>query len=280
MVCILLKWVGMTLPIPALVLLGLGVLVALVGGIMVLVAAFRHSIVWGLVALFVPCGNLVFTVVHWAEAKKGTLLSLLGALLIGGAAFLAQGEIRAALAQAGPLGTISISPAKTPEKDLTAQIAEKRAQLEARNAAFAQDGAELAPQFAALEARRAALPPGDATALTKFNADAALYQTRTTKRKQMFAEIEAAQRELDTLLEERARTAKRVVMYSTSHCPACVAAKQYLAQKGVNFQEIDVEKSADGRAAFEKLGGRGVPLIMVGEKRMDGFSAQALDAIL
>ena len=191
----------MTLPVTALILLGLGGLVLLGGGIMVLVAAFRQSIARGLVALFVPCGNLVFTVVHWAEAKKGTLLSLLGAL-----------------AKVGPLGMLATT--KAPEKDLTAQIAEKRAQLAARHAA----------------------------ALTKFNADVALYQTRTAKRKQRFAEIEAAQRERDARLDERARTAKRVVMDSTSSCPAWVSAKQYFAQKGVNFQEIDVEKSADGRA--------------------------------
>ena len=150
MVCILLKSVGMTLPVTALILLGLGGLVLLGGGIMVLVAAFRQSIAWGLVALFVPCGNLVFTVVHWAEAKKGTLLSLLGAPAIGGGAFMAQNEMRAALAKVGPLGMLATT--KAPEKDLTAQIAEKRAQLAARHAA---------------------LPPGDA----------ALYQTRTTKRK-------------------------------------------------------------------------------------------------
>jgi glutaredoxin len=268
----------MTLPISALILLALGVLVLLVGGIMVLVAAFRQSIVWGLVSLFVPCGNLVFTVAHWAEAKKGTIISLLGVLPIAGAAFMVQGELRKVMAGAGPLGMIAATGA--PQKDLTAQIAEKRAQIEVQDVAFAQDGAELAPQYAALEARRIALKPGDAEALAKFNADAALYQARTTKRKQMFAEIETARRELDALLEERARSAKRVVMYSTSRCPACVSAKQYFAQKGVSYQEIDLEKSPDGRAAFEKLGGRGVPLIMVGEKRMEGFSAQALDAML
>ena len=274
---------GMHPPVTVLVLLGMGFLVAAVGGIMVLVAAFRQSIGWGLVALFVPCGHLVFTVKHWAEAKKGTLLSLFGTALIGGAVFMAQHELRIFLGNGGKLGLTALG--RPPAKDLTAQIADKRAQLETQNAAFAQDGAELAPQFAALEARRNALQPGDAEALAKFNADAAAYQTRTTRRKQMFAGIETAQRELDALLTQRATGAaqigaRSVVMYSTSHCPACKMAKQYFAQKGVSYQEIDVETSADGRAAFQKLGGRGVPLIMVGDKRVEGFSAQALDAML
>lgn len=272
----------MNLPITALVLLGIGFLLAFVGGIMVLVAAFRQSIVWGLVTLFVPLGNLVFTVLHWAEAKKGTLVSLVGAALMGGALFMAQHELRDAIAKGGPLGLAA--PGQPGEKDLTAQIAEKRAGLEAQHAVFAQDGAELAPQFAALEARRSALQPGDAEALARFNADAAIYQARTTRRKQMFAEIETAKRELEALLakqaQEGAQGARTVVMYATSQCPACQMAKQYFAQKGVKYQEIDVETSADGRAAFQKLGGRGVPLIMVGDKRVEGFNAQALDAVL
>ncbi len=276
----------MNLPIAPLVALGLGLLVATVGGIMVLVAAFRQSVVWGLVALFVPFGNLVFTILHWAEAKKGTLISLAGAAVAGIAVFMAQAELRSVAGKGDPLGLAA--PGQPPAKDLTAQIADQRAQIETQSAAFAQDGAELAQQYGLLEARRLALKPGDADALTKFNADAALYQTRTTKRKQMLAEIVTAQRDLDALLANRARAAtpgggadgKSVVMYSTSRCPACQMAKQYFAKKGVSYQEIDVETSADGRAAFQKLGGRGVPLIMVGDKRMEGFDSQALDAML
>lgn len=274
----------MNIPLLPIVLLGLGCLVGFVGGIMVLVAAFRQSLVWGLVSIFVPFGHAVFTCLHWAEAKKGTLIGLAGLVICGGAFFTAPTEFRVGLTQGRPLAAAAES--QPPARDLTAQIADQRAKLETQNATFAQDGEELSRQFAELEARRKALPAGDAGALAKFNADAAVYQARTTRRKQMFAEIESGQRELDALLAKRSLAAaggaggRQVVMYSTSHCPACQMAKQYFAQKGVRYQEIDVENSAAGRAAYERLGGRGVPLIMVGEKRVDGFSAQTLDALL
>ena len=57
-------------------------------------------------------------------------------------------------------------------------------------------------------------------------------------------------------------------------------AKKYFAQRGVNFEARDVEQSAAAAEEFRKLGGRGVPLILVGAKRMDGFDSQALDALL
>ncbi len=263
----------MHLPVLFLVTFGVALLIALVGGLMLLVAAFRQSVVWGLVTLFVPCGQVVFLCVHWAEARKVFLISLLGTALCLGSV-LTVGEVRAGLA-GGNLPAL-FSGHSTPPPDPVAQIAEKRAQLEAQNAAFAQDGAELGRQFAVLEARRTALPAGDAATLEKFNADAAAYQVRTTRRKQMYSEIETAQRALDALLAAR----PAVVMYCTSHCPACVMVKQYFARKGVSYQEIDVETSPAGREAFERLGGRGVPLILVGEKRLEGFSEQALDAML
>ena len=98
----------------------------------------------------------------------------------------------------------------------------------------------------------------------------------------------AAQTALDQLLDARSRAkagggaggGKQVIMYTTSHCPACKAAKQYLAQKGIPYREIDVEASRDGMEAFQKLGGHGVPLITVGEKKMEGFNSQELEKML
>jgi glutaredoxin-like YruB-family protein len=76
------------------------------------------------------------------------------------------------------------------------------------------------------------------------------------------------------------RAAKQVVVYTTSHCPYCVKAKQYLTQKGVPYREIDIERSSAGEAAYRQLGGNGVPLIMVGNTKVEGFDAKALDRLL
>lgn len=71
-----------------------------------------------------------------------------------------------------------------------------------------------------------------------------------------------------------------VTMYSTSWCPHCKRARAYFAQKGIRFTEIDVEKSAAGRRDYEALGASGVPVILVGDKMMRGFSPEGFERLL
>lgn len=78
----------------------------------------------------------------------------------------------------------------------------------------------------------------------------------------------------------RVQTArKRVVMYSTSWCGACKRAKQYFNENGINYVEYDVETNEKGKQDFRELGGRGVPVILVGNKRLNGFSASSFEKI-
>ncbi len=65
---------------------------------------------------------------------------------------------------------------------------------------------------------------------------------------------------------------KRVVLYSTDWCSYCKQARRYFRAKGIAFKEYDIEKSASAKKAYDKLGGHGVPLILVGSARMSGFS--------
>jgi glutaredoxin len=71
-----------------------------------------------------------------------------------------------------------------------------------------------------------------------------------------------------------------VVMYATSWCPYCAKARAHFARKGIAYVEHDIEKSAAANAEFKRLGGRGVPLILVGTEKMRGYSEQGLDALL
>ena len=52
------------------------------------------------------------------------------------------------------------------------------------------------------------------------------------------------------------------------------------ARTGTACTEYDIEKSAAGNAEYRRLGGRGVPLIVVGTEKMSGFSERGLDALL
>ncbi len=270
-----------------LILLGLGVLTAFIGGILMLVAAFRQSIVWGLVTLFVPFGNLVFLVVHWAKARTGFLTSLAGTLLCVGGLF-ANPEARNMLAEAasqraGGFPGMGEPPPPTVQ-DLSAQIAEKRGELESLQAAFHRQGLQLPAQYQALERRRQKLQAADQDAIAQFNVEAAAYQAQNQQHKGIAHQITTVQAALDQLLDDRSRAAKgpagkKIVMYTTARCPACVTAKRYMVEKGIAYQEIDVERSPEGMAAFQKLGGRGVPLILVGDKKMVGFNPQELERL-
>lgn len=71
-----------------------------------------------------------------------------------------------------------------------------------------------------------------------------------------------------------------VKIYTAQWCGYCRKARAQLNARRVPFQEIDVEASESGRREFRDLGARGVPVILVGERRMNGFDAQALDALL
>lgn len=72
----------------------------------------------------------------------------------------------------------------------------------------------------------------------------------------------------------------KVRVFSAVWCGYCKLAKAHLAKRGVPYQEIDVEQSASGEAEYRRLGGRGVPILLVGEQRMDGFDPAALDVLL
>ena len=72
---------------------------------------------------------------------------------------------------------------------------------------------------------------------------------------------------------------KKVVMYSASWCGVCKKAKIYFNRKGVRFTEYDIERSTKAKRQFAQLGAKGVPVIIVGNKRMYGFSEAGFERI-
>ena len=76
-----------------------------------------------------------------------------------------------------------------------------------------------------------------------------------------------------------ASSVKPVVVYSTTWCGACKKAKSYLQARNIPYTEFDVERSEQGRRDYKRLDGKGVPLILVGESRMTGFSQSLFDQL-
>lgn len=72
---------------------------------------------------------------------------------------------------------------------------------------------------------------------------------------------------------------KTVVMYSTSWCGYCKKAAKHFRRNNIPFQEYDIEKSKKAAKAYKKLNGRGVPVILIGKKRMNGFDARRFDSL-
>jgi len=73
----------------------------------------------------------------------------------------------------------------------------------------------------------------------------------------------------------------KVIIYTTPVCPYCDMAKQYLKQKGVQFESIDV--AADKAKALEmikKSGQMGVPVIDIDGIIVAGFNREQIDAAL
>ena len=75
---------------------------------------------------------------------------------------------------------------------------------------------------------------------------------------------------------KRAAATPHVVMYATSTCPYCAKARAYMGARGIPYEERDAGRSQE----FHRLGGRGVPLFVIGPEVLQGFSPSALDAAI
>ena len=80
-------------------------------------------------------------------------------------------------------------------------------------------------------------------------------------------------------LVERLGKKDKVVIYSATWCRMCKKAKQYFQINNIPYLSYDVEKSRIGKMDFKMLRGRSVPIIIVGSKRMNGFTASKVDRL-
>ncbi|MDH1105937.1 hypothetical protein N5C55_07015 [Pseudomonas otitidis] len=68
-------------------------------------------------------------------------------------------------------------------------------------------------------------------------------------------------------------------MYSAAWCGYCKQASQYFRRNGISFVEYDIEKDQNARRAYDTIGGNGVPVILVGNKRLNGFTIADFQSI-
>ncbi len=71
----------------------------------------------------------------------------------------------------------------------------------------------------------------------------------------------------------------KVVMYSTSSCVYCKKARKYFNKNNTPFTDYNIQKNARAKSEYVKMGARGVPVILVGNKRLNGFSIKGFESI-
>ncbi len=73
----------------------------------------------------------------------------------------------------------------------------------------------------------------------------------------------------------------KVKVYSTTSCPWCMRAKEFLKKNNVEFDDIDVSMDAEAaREMVQKSGQRGVPVLDIDGTIIIGFDQHAIAGAL
>jgi glutaredoxin 3 len=67
-----------------------------------------------------------------------------------------------------------------------------------------------------------------------------------------------------------------IIVYTSTFCGYCFAAKSLLSKKGIPYEEVNLSESPEMRQEImEKWGWRTVPLIIINDKLIGGFREHA-----
>lgn len=74
---------------------------------------------------------------------------------------------------------------------------------------------------------------------------------------------------------------KKVKIFSTPTCPYCHMAKDYLTDKKVSFEDIDVSQDQQqAQKMVERSGEMGVPQLWIDDQIVIGFNKPVIDHLL
>ena len=70
---------------------------------------------------------------------------------------------------------------------------------------------------------------------------------------------------------------KKIRVFTTKMCPFCVVLKQFLKERNLEFEEIDVSDDEKGiEELFKKSGQYGVPVVEINGKIIIGFNQKEI----
>jgi glutaredoxin len=73
-----------------------------------------------------------------------------------------------------------------------------------------------------------------------------------------------------------AKVGHEVVIYTTTTCPYCAKTRTLFAAQGVKYTEYQIDKSKTANDEFIAKQGVGVPLLYIGDRRIDGYRETAI----
>lgn len=68
-----------------------------------------------------------------------------------------------------------------------------------------------------------------------------------------------------------------IVMLGAWWCTYCYQAKKYFQRNDINYCEYDMENTIIGKRLYEENGGGAVPIMLIGEYRLQGFDQQQIE---
>ena len=78
-----------------------------------------------------------------------------------------------------------------------------------------------------------------------------------------------------------AASKNKVIVYSTPTCPYCHAAKEFLQENKVEYEDVDVSKDQDrAQEMIEKSGQMGVPVLDINGTIIVGYDREAIKKAL
>jgi len=72
----------------------------------------------------------------------------------------------------------------------------------------------------------------------------------------------------------------RISLYTTRQCSNCRKVKELLKKHNIRFMELDVATNQRAFKEFQRLGSRGVPVLLIGKYRVDGFQPNKIEQVL
>src|SRR5690606_11764371 len=67
------------------------------------------------------------------------------------------------------------------------------------------------------------------------------------------------------------------LLYATYRCGYCARTRKYFQERNISYLEYDIEKSREGRAQYDRLQGKGVPLLVVNGEVIRGYNPAAIE---